>query len=222
MQIGAGAVTQTICHINLAREFRGGEHQAELLIRGLHKLGYRQRLIARQGDVLLQRLFDLHESGGVECIGIPPPFIHHLALCRGAGVLQVHEAKGGHMACAANSLYGTPYVLTRRIDKPPQNSFINRRLYRNAARVVAVSATIRQALLGKLVKRNVEVIFDAHTNFEMDADVVGNIRQRFAGKFVIGHAAALVDRHKGQSTLIKAARILREACLLYTSPSPRD
>lgn len=194
-----------ICHINLARDFRGGEHQTELLIRGLHRMGYRQRLIARKGDMLLQRLQNMPD---LECIGIQQPFFPQLAVCRGASVVQVHEAKGGHMACAANSLYGIPYVVTRRIDKRPSNSWANRRLYRNAASVVAVSHAIRNELKNGLVERDVTVIADSHTEFMVDAARAAGIRARFANKFIIGQAAALVDRHKGQKTLIEALRLL--------------
>ncbi len=46
---------KTICHINLARGFRGGERQTELLVRGLAKRGWTQRLVVRNGSSLAER-----------------------------------------------------------------------------------------------------------------------------------------------------------------------
>ncbi|MCZ6797290.1 MAG: hypothetical protein O7F15_03950 [Gammaproteobacteria bacterium] len=40
---------KVICHINLARGFRGGERQTELLAHGLSRLGWEQVLIDRRG-----------------------------------------------------------------------------------------------------------------------------------------------------------------------------
>ncbi len=44
-----------IAHINLARGYRGGERQTQLLIEALAELGWRQRLIARRGEPLARR-----------------------------------------------------------------------------------------------------------------------------------------------------------------------
>lgn len=197
-----------ICHINLARGYRGGERQTELLIRELQRLGHKQRLVARQGEPLLQRLEGM---ANLDCIGLRQPFFPKLAVCKGATLLQVHEAKGGHLACAANSFFGIPYVLTRRVDKPPRNSALNRRLYRNAAAVVAVSAAIKGILQASFVSRPIEVIADAHSDFVVDSVHSEAIRARFADDFVIGHAGALVDRHKGQATLIEALRLIGDS-----------
>ena len=198
-------MTGPICHINLARGYRGGERQTELLIRALSGLGFRQRLIARKGDVLQARLSDLQ---GLEIVAIHQPFMPQAWVCRGSAVIQVHEAKGGHLACIAHSLYGIPYVLTRRVDKPPKTSALNRRLYRNASVVVAVSAMIAEVLRRTRLATDVNVIHDAHSQLPVDSHKAESIRSRFAGRFLIGHAGALVDRHKGQGTLIRAMRKL--------------
>ena len=58
-----------IAHINLARGYRGGERQAELLIRGLARTGLQQVLIARSNGPLAQRLdgvdVDIREVEGL-------------------------------------------------------------------------------------------------------------------------------------------------------------
>ncbi len=196
-----------ICHINLARGYRGGERQTELLIRELAARGCRQRLLARVGEPLIQALVDVE---GLERIGIRKPFLLHASYCADAAVLQVHEAKAGHLACLAHRRYGVPYVLTRRVDKPPRASWVNRYLYRNAAAVVAVSQAIGNVLAQVFPPLQPEVIADAYADLPVDPDCVRALRQRFTGRFVIGHAAALVDRHKGQAVLIEAMRLLEQ------------
>lgn len=42
-----------IVHINLARGYRGGERQTQLLIEALAEFGWRQRLVARRGEPLV-------------------------------------------------------------------------------------------------------------------------------------------------------------------------
>ena len=58
-------MTLRIAHINLAKGYRGGERQAELLIRALQDLGQEQVLIARPGRPLAERLGD----AGIEIRG---------------------------------------------------------------------------------------------------------------------------------------------------------
>ncbi|MGB1581318.1 MAG: glycosyltransferase family 4 protein [Nevskiales bacterium] len=198
-----------ICHINLARGFRGGERQTELLIRALAELGYAQRLIARKGEPLQQQLADLP---GLQRVELSQPFLIKAAVCRGAAVVQVHEAKAGHLACIAHRLYGVPYVITRRVDKPPRASWLNRRLYANAAAVVPVSAMISGVLTNAGLCNNSQVIADAHSDLPVDSQATLAIRERFSGKFLLGHAGALVDRHKGQGTLIEAMHLLANDC----------
>lgn len=195
-----------ICHINLAGGFRGGERQTELLIHGLHALGYRQRLVALQDGAFLQRM---REFPWLACEGITRPFLPRVAACRGADLIQVHEAKGGHLACFAQRLYGTPYVLARRTYKSPRPSPWNRWLYARAAGVVTVSAMIAEVLRNAGLREDATIIPDACASLPTDEEAVSAIRQRFAGKFLLGHAAALVP-NKGQSVLIEAMRLLAD------------
>ncbi|MDX1496993.1 MAG: glycosyltransferase, partial [Salinisphaeraceae bacterium] len=188
-----------ICHINLARGYRGGERQAENMIRELARRGYEQRAIVRKNEPLSQRLRDVQ---GLEICAIAKPFFLHAGLVAWADIVQVHEAKGNHLACQGHSLKGTPYVITRRIDKPPTASWLNRRLYRNAAASVAVSNAVRDAMQAKFPDVDIQVLPESSAHLPSNPEQVAAIRERFAGKFLIGHVGALVQRHKGQLTLL--------------------
>lgn len=197
-------MTIKLCHINLASGYRGGERQTELLIRSLQVLGYRQRLVARKDDELMRRLRDLE---GLECVGLNKPFLPKLQVCRDADILHAHEAKAARLASAAHSLYDVPYVLTRRVDRPLRNFSLHGRMYANAASVVAVSQAVGHSLEQAPFVDSVRVIRDAHSSLAAEADRAAAIRKRFKGKFILGHAGALIDRNKGQKTLIEALRI---------------
>src|SRR5262245_16713705 len=102
-------MTITIAHVNVARGYRGGERQTELLIRELEGTGLKQVLVARRGGPLARRLNDSR-------IEIRPvhgnPFGVALAT-RGADLLHVHEGRSVYAAYLHWLLWRTPYVITR-------------------------------------------------------------------------------------------------------------
>ena len=52
-------MTIRIAHLNVARGFRGGQRQTELLIRELASADVQQVLVARRGEPLAQRVKDV-------------------------------------------------------------------------------------------------------------------------------------------------------------------
>lgn len=193
-----------VTHVNLARGFRGGERQTELLIRALaEEPGIHQWLVCRSDSPMREHLRDVpglsvvtanHQLGGHRRLG-PTDLVH------------AHEAKGVHWAWLHHRLTGTPYLITRRVDTPVQDKAINRLCYRQAAYRVAISRLIKTQLEAH-GWGSVERIPSAHAGLSADPEKTASWRAAYPGKFLIGHAGALVDRHKGQRVLLKAARRL--------------
>ncbi len=198
-----------ICHVNLARGYRGGERQTELLIESLARQRLAQSLVARHGSPLFEHLAN---TPGLDLRPIRKPFILHAARLGQADLVHAHEAKAVQLAGWAQLRGRRPYLITRRVDAPPSAGLLNRQLYRRAARVVAVSGKVRDVLQKVFPGLTVEVVHDAHSALRSDPATVASLRAQYAGKFVVGHAGALVNRHKGQLYLIEAARGLRERC----------
>ncbi|MGH8529038.1 MAG: glycosyltransferase family 4 protein [Nevskiales bacterium] len=210
-----------VCHINLARGFRGGERQTELLIEALAGMGVSQRLVMRRGSPMAAHL---HGVPGLELCEIGQPFVLHASSCRGCDLVHVHEAHAAYVALAAHWCWRLPYILTRRVDAPPGGSWINRKTYERAGIVVAISENVRAVLLGVMPQLPITMISSTHSglaatavpdapaNLPHSESVTAALRWWFAKKFVVGHAGALVNRHKGQLYLIEAARLLRERC----------
>ena len=75
-----------VCHLNLAKNYRGGERQTEILIRALAEHGYVQRLVVKRGSSLKER-----------CADIPALDVQEVASNPLAAGLA---ARGGACACA--------------------------------------------------------------------------------------------------------------------------
>jgi hypothetical protein len=71
-------------------------------------------------------------------------------------------------------------------------------MYRHASVTVALSKAVSTILREYEPTLDVETIPDAVSNLEYDEGRVRAFREQFAGKFLIGHVAALDDRYKGQ------------------------
>lgn len=193
-----------ICHVNLAKGFRGGERQTELLVRELARLGVTQRVVVRRDDELARRLAGV---AGVDLCPISRPFLLRLGAGRG-WLLHAHESKAAHFAHACHVVTGAAYLVTRRVDNPPSQSFLTRRLYRQAARVVAISSAIHRVLAAYAPGLEPVLIPSVQARLQANPETVSQIRARWPGKRLVGHVGALDHSQKGQHYLIRAARRL--------------
>ncbi len=197
----------TIGHVNLARGFRGGERQTELLISELAKLGHSQYLLCRKSSKLAS---DLSQTTNLKVIEVDR-FLDirlngHGAL-KSCDIIQAHEARAAQWAYLHHLLYKTPFVLTRRVPEAVRTSFLNRRIYSSASAAVSISQSIAR-YLEQTFKIESPVIPSACAHFHLNEKFVSELHEKFRDKFVVGHVGALVDKHKGQTVLIDAARRL--------------
>ncbi len=198
---------QPICHMNLAPGYRGGERQTELLIRELASRGVAQRLIVRKRHVLAEKCADVAGLDIREAASNPIAF--GLA-SKGSDLVHAHDGRTAYSALLANLVFGIPYVITRRVVPKKPNAFVRLMAYRRAARVVAISAAVVEALHHWSPELDPVTIPSANAGFEVDADVVSAIRAKRPGKVLIGHIGAYDHSHKGQLTIIEAARVAEQ------------
>ena len=192
-----------IAHINLAKGYRGGERQAELLIRALQELGLEQVLIARPGRPLADRLGD----AGIAirgCNGLWSAF----RATRGVDVVHSHEGRGIYAAWLRNEVSGTPYIVTRRVNNPIGDSWLARRAYTRASFVASVAADV--ARIVEEFDERIEscVIHSSSSGLPVDKSAAKAIRGRFPGKWIVGNVGALDNGQKGQEYIIEVARRL--------------
>ena len=200
--------TPCIAHINLAPGYRGGERQTELLIRALADAGWHQCLIARRAAPLVAH------CAGIDGLELRPVRNNAVSAALALGQVElahVHEGRAIQAAWLNRALRGTPYLVTRRVQKGPRVTPANRRLYGAAASVVAVSAAIAESLTRLDPNLGVCVVPDATSELTAEPDQARLIRDRSGGDVLVGNIAALVDSHKGQRQIIALARRLHAA-----------
>lgn len=197
-----------ICHVNLARGFRGGERQTELLIRELSEKGIQQTLLARHAQPLVSRLAD---TSGLKIIELRKPFWLKAGYVEG-DLVHAHENKAAHLASIAHGRGGPPYLITRRVDNKPGTSGSTRRMYERAGHLVAISQAIAGILRDRWPDKPLSVIPSALGKLPHDEQASQALRQKWQGRLVIGHMGALDNSQKGQVYLIRAMHQLVKRC----------
>ncbi|MEJ2514942.1 MAG: glycosyltransferase family 4 protein [Gammaproteobacteria bacterium] len=194
-----------VSHVNLARGFRGGERQTELLVRGLAERGWEQVLIARRGEPLADRLKTVT---GVEVREVSNNFLSAARATSGSALVHAHEGRAGQAALLASLVSRTPYLITRRIPNMPSDRFFTRAIYRRASHIVCISEAVTESMEAFAPETPKSLIYSALGYLPSDPEAVRAIRARFPGRILAGNVAALNDAHKGQRVLIEAARKL--------------
>lgn len=195
-----------ICHINLAAGFRGGERQTELLIAELAARGWPQRLVVRAGGTLVERCRGIDGLEVAEVVANP---LTAAIAARGTAMIHAHEARAVYSGWLLHRLQGTPYILTRRIDHATRDTYARTRAYRASDCVVAISAWIADTVQAHYPDIRCPVVPDAHANMLNGHPAALVARRHLNGKTVVGHVGELDHSHKGQGTIIEAARRLR-------------
>ncbi|MFP4194150.1 MAG: glycosyltransferase family 4 protein [Desulfobacterales bacterium] len=195
-----------IVHANLAKDFRGGERQTQLLIQGIAEMGNVKQVLACRPDSPLRE--KLRGTPGLDFLSAAHMLSGHIRSAPG-DLIHAHEAKAAHWAFLQHLLHGKPYIITRRVPNPLKNSFYTRTVYKKASRVVAISSPILDYLRAYSPFLHPEIIPSAWTEWHTDPEGVKPLRDFYEGCFIIGHVGALMDRHKGQRHLLQAARRLR-------------
>jgi len=194
-----------IAHINLAREFRGGERQTLLLMAQLSARGWTQRLVARRSSELADRI-DLLGLPGTEVVRVDGNPVAWVRATRGTRITHAHEARGVYVGLLGRWFSGTRGVITRRVPHALKSSWLRDRAYVGADQVVTVSNAIAYSVRARYPALDALTIHDAHAHLPSDPDRVAAIRARYPDRFLVAHTGSYVDRTKGQMTLIEVAR----------------
>jgi glycosyltransferase involved in cell wall biosynthesis len=200
-------MTPKIIHVNTARNYRGGERQTELLIRGLASCGVSQALVVRRGGTLGRRMRD----SGAEVREVRGGWLSVARATHDAALIHIHEGRSVYGAYARWLLSDTPYVITRRVNNPIRDHWFAHRAYSHAACVAAVAPQVAEIVRAYDAAISVCVIHSGSSGLAVDIPVSAAIRSRFANKFVVGHIGALDNAQKGQEYIIAVARELQHS-----------
>lgn len=193
-----------VIHVNVARNYRGGERQTELLMAELHGRGVEQSLVGRRGSPLSQRI----AAAGMEVRPVAGHLPGVVKALGGADVVHVHEGRSIYAAWLNSVLRGTPYVATRRVNNPIRNHALAHRAYRGASCVAAVAPQVADVVRAFDPAIRTTVIMSASSGLKPDATTARTIRERAGNGFIVGHVGALDNDQKAQDVIIAAAREL--------------
>jgi glycosyltransferase involved in cell wall biosynthesis len=148
-------------HIDLGRQWRGGQAQALLLARGLEAQGHSAALVAVRDSPLAQRA----GAAGVRVYATrraaAPIAIRKLLRGAGFDVVHCHDANGLTAAWLAGARKHARLVASRRVAYPLSRGLFGLARYRSANRIVAVSNFVRDSVLASgLPAELVEVVYD--------------------------------------------------------------
>ena len=196
-----------IAHVNVARGYRGGERQTELLIRELAGYNVLQTLVARANEPLTRRLADVN----IDIKSVSRNRLRVASATKGADLVHVHEGRSVYAAYLQSLRYNVPYVITRRVDNPIGDNWLAHRAYRGAACVAAVAQRIADVVHDYDPLIPLRVIHSGASGLIPDRSYSEAIRNLFPGKFLVGHVAALDNSQKGQEYIIRVAEALRHS-----------
>ena len=191
-----------VCHINLAKGFRGGERQTQLLVRELAVLGWQQRLVVRKNSALPATV---DKVAGLEICEVASNAISASVQTRGCQLVHAHEARALYAGLIGNLRYGIPYIGTRRVTNPFNISPARDWAYRKAAKIAVLSRSIAGLVERRYPDSSTVIIPSAHADLAHDHHRESSFIAPYQGKTVIGHVGALVRPHKGQHNIIEVA-----------------
>ncbi len=204
--------------VDLETEWRGGQSQFLLLLKGLYERGHAAELIAVKGSPLAHRA----RKAGIYVHSLRPNFTRLRATLQVRSVLadgridlvHVNEAHALTAAWLAGAHRRVPVLSSRRIGFPLQRNWISRARYDSLERFVANSKDVAQSLIDSgfppdritIVNEGVEIPSLVSPGERQLA------RKRWGvsdDEYLIGCASAFVPE-KGQRHLVQALPAVRE------------
>ena len=218
--------------VDLGREYRGGQHQALLLLQGLRERGHTPELLAVRDSELASRAKEIgapvHVSGPRWRRLAAALQIRKLVRQRRIDLVHANEPHALTSAWVARAHRFVPIVVSRRIALPLSKSLFSLARYRSAARVVAVSHFVERSVIhSRLPSDRVSVIYDG---VKIPAEISEVQREGARAQLgiarrilCIGNVAAFVPE-KGHAILLAAFAKLRgqfpECVLLLRGEGP--
>jgi len=195
-------MTNCIAHVNVARGYRGGERQTELLVRELAAYDVRQVLVARRDEPLTRRLRDVD----VEIRPVSGQLPGVLRALAGADFVHVHEGRSVYPAYLRSLLVKSPYLITRRVNNPIREHWFAHHAYRRAAYVAAVAPQVGDVVAAYDGQIRLEVVHSGSSSLSVDPEFAAAVRGAYPGKYLVGHVGALDNAQKAQELIIEVAR----------------
>lgn len=203
--------------VDLETEWRGGQNQALLLLRGLYERGHAAELVAAHASSLGHRA----KKEGIYVHSVSRGRLRLAAAAKIRSVLadgrielvHVNEAHALTAAWLALPKGSPPLVVSRRVGFPLQSGWLSQKRYRRADLIVANSEWVAEQAGGSGAPREkIRVVYEGVEIPALpSAAARAAARKRFAldgSQIVLGCVGAL-ERDKGHEWVIRALAELR-------------
>lgn len=209
-------MTTQVVHVASGREWRGGQRQVWLLARELHRTGGIAQVVITGGGSELARRLRLDGVRTREVAwraGLDPRALAAIVseMRRGPALLHAHDAHSLSLAGLAAWYFGSPLVVTRRVD-----FHLRRRgFWSRADRVIAISEAVAAVLRSDgILPQRITVVHSGIDLSEAEGAAPLGIRARIGlpvDALLAVSVGALVP-HKDHATLLRAAMLLEHRC----------
>jgi glycosyltransferase involved in cell wall biosynthesis len=206
-----------VLYVDLEREWRGGQGQAWLTLRGLQERKHEVELLAAQDSPLAKRMADagiaVHQ---VPRLGLRAWAANALRRLIAGGRFEIVHLNEPHALTAAwlaKAHHRLPLLLSRRIGFPLQKNFVSQARYRAVERFVANSKDVAQSLITSgIAAERISIV-----NEGVEIAALPTIEERNSARkhwgikkneFLFGCVSVFVPE-KGQRHLIEALPIVR-------------
>src|SRR5437016_1919987 len=206
-----------ILYVDLEREWRGGQSQALLTLRGLRERGNEVQLLAVRDSPLAKRVLEtgitVHQIPGFGLRAWAARAIRSLIAQKQFQIVHLNEPHALTAAWLARAHTQLPLLLSRRIGFPLQKNAVSEARYRAVERFVANSKDVAQSLIDSgiteerilIVNEGVEIFPLRTTEQRSSARKHWGVREN---EFLFGCVSVLVPE-KGQRHLIEALPLVR-------------
>jgi L-malate glycosyltransferase len=218
--------------VDLETDWRGGQNQALLLLKGLYERGHAAELVATKGSSLSHRALKANVCVHLVRRGILqlPATAKIWSTLRSGRIDLVHanEAHAVTAAWLARVSSKVPFVISRRVGYPLGKSAIAQSRYRSASCIIANSQWVAsQAVASGALQEKLRVVYEGvqiPKPITLEARLLARHRWGIADHTPLLGCVGVLLPDKGQEWLIRALAELRkefpEARLLLAGNGP--
>jgi len=218
--------------IDLDREWRGGQSQALLLLKGLYERGHAAELLTVRGSLLAKRarqegIYVHTISGTMRRLGAAAKIRALLADGR-FELVHVNEPHALTSAWLAGAHKRLPLVVSRRVAYPIKRGHFSRARYLAAQRILTISHFVKKSVLDSGIPAEiVELVYEGvEVPSPVPPEARSRARQRWSvpeHEILLGCVGYLLPE-KGQEFVLRALPAVREkfpgARLIFAGDGP--
>lgn len=192
-----------ILHINLAKDWGGGENQTFLLLKGLKKTKEIDLILATAKGSILEKKA---KEEGIYTVNLSIFSFFVLIFKEKIDIVHCHRGGKGLLYTFLFKIAGIKTIYTKRTSFPIKRNILNYLIYKSLDKVVGISNAVGVYLKDFGLEKKMKIIYSCidREKFNIEDGSIPEDLVKFKDLPIITEVANL-QKVKGQSILIKAA-----------------